>query len=73
MNPGRYRGLVEEAEDIAMQWNLQVGRYEERYGELHSERAGRWYAPARAAESGIDLDEVEKIERGERPMAMCQV
>ena len=62
VNPGRYRSLVEEAEDIAMQWNLQVGRYEERYGELRSERAGRWYAPARAAESGIDLDEVEKIE-----------
>lgn len=62
VNPGRYRSLVEEAEDIAMQWNLQVGRYEERYGELHSERAGRWYAPARAAESGINLDEVEKIE-----------
>ncbi|MBR6130761.1 MAG: strawberry notch C-terminal domain-containing protein, partial [Bacteroidales bacterium] len=55
VNPGRYRSLVEEAEDIAMQWNLQVGRYEERYGELRSERAGRWYAPARAAESGMRL------------------
>lgn len=29
VNPGRYRSLVEEAEDVAMQWDLGIGGYEE--------------------------------------------
>lgn len=47
--PGKY-SYVRMAQDVAKQWELKVGRYEEQYGELHSERAGRWYERMRVAE-----------------------
>ena len=57
VNPGRYRSFVDTANDVVMQDKLKVGDYAETSGEQ-----GAWYAPAKAAEPGIDMDEVEKIE-----------